>query len=234
MRLEELWEKYSPTSQLNYSALPEEIRNRGTVLHYNPNEIVMNRGDFPAYIYFIISGVAFGSRNYNDGNNYFYFTMNHSNGCPGLLEILAHKSKIIATVVAATDLTVLKIDSAIIYEYLMTNIEMLYNCTFTVAEDLYKSSGNSGLLYYQQGIDRVRYYLVQYYLLNYETSSDPLVVKPDYQTIASNIGISVRTVVRSIQKLKQLGEVSSCKRKITISAQQYARSMAVIQPLLYT
>lgn len=233
MRLEELWNRYSPTSQLNYASLPENIREQGTVLHYKSNEVVMNRGDFPAYIYFIIDGIALGSRNYKDGNSFFYFTMNHTNGCPGLLEILAHKSRVIATVVAATDLTVLKINSAIIYEYLMTDIAMLYNCTYTVANDLYTSSGNSGLLYYQQGIDRVRYYLVQYYLLHHESDAAPLIVEPDYQTIASNIGISVRTVVRSIQKLKELGEVSSCKRKITISSQQHSRSMAQIQPLLY-
>ena len=59
-----------------------------------------------------------------------------------------------------------------------------------------------------------------------------LVVEPDYQTLASNIGLSVRTVVRCVQKLKQADEVSSFRRKLTITSAQHARSMAEIQPLL--
>lgn len=57
-------------------------------------------------------------------------------------------------------------------------------------------------------------------------------MEPDYQTLASNIGLSVRTVVRCVQKLKQTDEISSLRRKLTITPAQHARSMAKIQPLL--
>lgn len=77
----------------------------------------------------------------------------------------------------------------------------------------------------------MRYYLVQYYLLHH-LEEDILVVEPDYQVLASNIGLSVRTVVRCVQKLKQLDEITSCRRKLTISPGQHERSMSRIQPLL--
>jgi len=231
MRLEELWVKYDSYDQFNYSILPKELRERGSIVRFRPKEAIINQGDFPRYIFFIIEGVAFGTRNYSDGNNYHYFTLTPSTGCIGLLEVIARKQKAVATVIAATDMKLLKLDSAVAYEYLMTHIEILRNCAYIVSSDLYQRSGNDGFLYYKKGIDRVRYYLVQYYLMHHQ-EEEVLVVEPDYQALASNIGLSVRTVVRCVRKLKQTEEISSWHRKITISPAQHARIMSVIQPLL--
>lgn len=230
-QLQSLWEKYSSYHQFNLSVLPEEIKAQGVRITYKPHSVILTRGVFPQYIYFFESGIALGTRHYNDGNNYYYFRISPQTGCAGLLEVLARETRTVATIVASTEVTVLRINSAIIYEYLMNNIEMLYNCTYIVAHDLYQRSGNDGLLYYQNGADRVRYYLVQYYMLHSDHKAD-LTVADDYQTIASNIGVSVRTVVRSIQKLKESGEVSSVKKKITLSASQYQMMMERVDQLL--
>lgn len=233
MRLEDLWDKYNSYNQFNHSILPDELKERGTTVRYRPNEIIICQGDFPRYIFFIMEGVAFGTRNYNDGNNYRYFTLTPSTGSIGLLEVIAHKPRAVATVIAATDMKILKIDSAAAYEYIAGHMDMLRRCAYILADDLYQRSGNDGFLYYKKGLDRVRYYLVQYYLMHYSGQS-ALTVEPDYQTLASNIGLSVRTVVRCVQQLKQMDEITSCRRKLTITPAQHARSMSEIQPLLPT
>ena len=232
MRLEELWKKYSPYNQFNLSVLPEEIKSQGVRLTYEPHSVIISRGEFPKYIYFIESGTALGTRDYKDGNNYYYFRITSKTGSVGLLEVLAHEPQTIATVVASTRVTVLRISSAVIYEYLMTHLDMLYYCTYIVAHDLYQRSGNDGILYYQRGIDRVRFYLVQYYMLH-ASKGQKILVEPDYQTIASNIGVSVRTVVRSIQKLKELGEITSVRKKIYISERQQLIMLEEIEQLVH-
>ena len=209
----------------------KELKEKGIPVTYRPNEVIINQGDFPRHIFFIIEGIAFGTRNYNDGNNYRYFTLTPSTGSIGLLEVVAHKPRAVATVIAATDMKMLKLDSAVAYEYITNHTEMLRRCAYIVADDLYQRSGNDGFLYYKRGLERVRYYLVQYYLMHH-TGEEALIVEPDYQTLASNIGLSVRTVVRCVQKLKQTDEISSLRRKLTITPAQHARSMAKIQPLL--
>ena len=231
MRLEELWSKYGSYNQFNYSILPEELKEKGIPVTYRPNEVIINQGDFPRYIFFIIEGIAFGTRNYNDGNNYRYFTLTPSTGSIGLWEVVAHKPRAVATGIAATDMKMLKLDSAIAYEYITNNTDMLRRCAYIVADDLYQRSGNDGFLYYKKGLERVRYYLVQYYLMHH-LDEEALTVEPDYQTLASNIGLSVRTVVRCVRSLKQMDEIASYHRKLTITPAQHARSMAKIQPLL--
>lgn len=232
MNLRELWKKYDSYDQFNISVLPEEIRAQGVRLFYPTGSVIISLGDSPDYVYFIESGVAIGTRDYNDGNNYFYFRITNENGSVGLLEVLARKERCVATVVAETEVSALRISSAVIYEYLMKHIDMLYRCTYIVANDLYQRSANDGILYYQKGIDRVRYYLVQHYALHAE-SGQCLVVQTDYQTIASNIGVSVRTVVRSVGRLKELSEISVSKKKITISQEQHEKMQLAIRPLIY-
>ena len=229
MRLEELWKKYSPYNQFNLSVLPEEIKSQGVRLTYEPHSVIISRGEFPKYIYFIESGTALGTRIIRTAT-ILYFRIT-SKPVPWTLEVLAHEPQTIATVVASTRVTVLRISSAVIYEYLMTHLDMLYNCTYIVAHDLYQRSGNDGILYYQRGIDRVRFYLVQYYMLH-ASKGQKILVEPDYQTIASNIGVSVRTVVRSIQKLKELGEITSVRKKIYISERQQLIMLEEIEQLV--
>ena len=55
----------------------------------------------------------------------------------------------------------------------------------------------------------------------------------DYQTIANNIGVSVRTVVRSIRILKEQEENTSIRKKIFISPEQYQTMLEAILPLLH-
>ena len=128
MRLEELWLQYSSYNQFNYSILPEELKEKGITVKFRPNEVIISQGDFPRYIYFIMEGIAFGTRNYHDGKNYRYFTLTPSTGSIGLLEVVAHKPRAVATVIAATDMKMLKLDSAIAYEYITNHTEMLRRC----------------------------------------------------------------------------------------------------------
>lgn len=233
MQLEELWEKYREYDCFNLSVLPEHILKQGVRVTYPPRSVILNRGEFPKYIYFLESGIALGTRDYNDGNNYYYFQIGTENGCLGLLEVLSHQPKVVATVVAGTEVTVLRISSAVIYDYIMNSPEMLFRCLHIVSNDLYQRSGSDGLLYYRRGIDRVRYYLVQYCSLHGE-AGQTVRVSADYQTIASNIGVSVRTVVRSIRALKEQEEISSVRKKILISPEQYQTMLEAILPLLHS
>lgn len=231
-QLQTLWKKYSAYSKFNLSVLPEEIKAQGVRLVYQPQSFITTRGAFPEYIYFMESGIALGCRQYHTGNNYYYFKLTPDDGTIGLLEILSRESQCVATVIASTEVTVLRISSSVIYEYLMTHPDMLQSCIYIVSRDLYQRSANDGLLYYQSGIDRMRYYLVQYYDLYFDHQSE-LAVSEDYQTIADSIGISVRTVVRSVQKLKDLGEITSIKKKIYISPRQYQIMLEKINQLVH-
>ena len=225
MKLKDLWNYYSEDGIFNFSALPEELAARGSKIEYQPNSIVVSRGDFPENIYFILEGVVAGVREYSNGNTYSYFRLDPSNGSIGLLEVLAKREKYIATIVTVTKVKALRLDSAIVYHEIMENISSLRKCSNMLSDDLYQRSGNDGVMYYLSGLDRVRYFLTNYYASHPEKRNEKgqMFVDAAYQEIANAIGMSIRTVGRNLQKLRDFGEIKSEKKRILIGEKQYEK-----------
>ena len=86
---------------------------------------------------------------------------------------------------------------------------------YLLADDLYKRSANDGLYYYYSGIDRLRLWLVNFYYSN--NGEDYLTVDISYEEIGHQIGVSTRTVGRSVKILKETEELSVRNKKIVLS-----------------
>lgn len=228
MNLKELWKHYSEDGVFNIEALPEELIAKGTRVEYKPNSVMVSKGEFPANIYFILEGNVAGVREYSNGNVYSYFRLDEKNGSIGLLEILAKQEKYIATIVTVTEVKALRIDSAVVYRAIMEDIGFLRKCSNMLSDDLYKRSGNDGVFYYLSGIDRVRYFLTNYYNDHPERKNEKgqMIVQAEYQEIANTIGMSIRTVGRNLQRLRETDEIRSERKKIVIGQKQYENLMS--------
>lgn len=228
MNLKELWKHYSEDGVFNIEALPEELIAKGTRVEYKPNSVMVSKGEFPANIYFILEGNVAGVREYSNGNVYSYFRLDETNGSIGLLEILAKQEEYIATIVTVTEVKALRIDSAVVYRAIMEDIGFLRKCSNMLSDDLYKRSGNDGVFYYLSGIDRVRYFLTNYYNDHPERKNEKgqMIVQAEYQEIANTIGMSIRTVGRNLQRLRETDEIRSERKKIVIGQKQYENLMS--------
>lgn len=220
--LKKYWDIYSEETSFNASVITDFLQENGQELNYKAGSVIVLGGDFPSDVYFIKEGMGVGKRNYEDGNEYVYFQVDQTNGNLGLLEVLARKEMYISTVTCLTDVVVIKVPSYLLYKEIMENQELLRRCTVLLAEDLYRTSGNEGLLYRFQGVDRVRHYLIKYYE-EHGSNDSAVEVQKQYQDIAFELGISVRTVGRSIKKLKESGEIISHNRSVFIGADHYRK-----------
>lgn len=225
MRLIDLWKSYEVYGDFNIYSLPDELIKKGTQVEYKSNSILVSRGEFPDSIYFIQEGIVAGIREYINGNTYNYFQLDDKNGSIGLLEILAKQEKYIATIISVTNVKALKIDSAIVYQAIMEDTDLLRKCTNLLSNDLYQRSGNDGVLYYLPGIDRIRYFLIAYYESHQDMANEKgqITVDAEYQVIANGIGMSIRTVGRNLQKLKISEEIRSSKKKILLGRKEYEK-----------
>src|SRR5699024_6997384 len=140
--LEKLWEKYAAETEFNYTTIAQLIEGHGTRITYEPDNVIVSRGDFPQYVYFVIDGIAVGLRDYEDGRDYSYFQVDKLNGNIGLLEVLARKDKYIATITSMTKIQLMRVHASVVYEKIMTDISLLRRCSALLAEDLYNRSGN--------------------------------------------------------------------------------------------
>lgn len=228
MKLEKLWRKYKSDGDFNLQALPESLVKQGVLVEYEKNSILVSRGERPDYIYFIQEGMVAGIREYANGSTYSYFQLNSTNGSVGLLEILAGKEHYIATLSTITRVKALRINAALVYQTIMEENELLRKCINLLADDLYMRSGNDGIMYYMSGVDRVRFFLLTYYEGHQKNSEGDVLVEAEYQDIANGIGMSIRTVGRNLQKLKETGELKNIQKKIIMGKQQYEKLQANI------
>lgn len=203
--------------------LPGALQRQAETILFSACSLIVTRGEMPSYIYFIQSGIVAGVREYENGNEYNYFRLDNANGCIGLLELLAQETRYVASIICMTEVTAACIDAAAVYCAIMQDINLLRRCTALLASDLYQRSGSDGAC----GIDRVRYYLIAYFEEN-SKHGDSVIVREEYQDIASHIGMSVRTVGRNIQKLRQSGEILSKNRHILMTREQYLKIVQAV------
>ncbi|MCB5954577.1 Crp/Fnr family transcriptional regulator [Enterococcus sp. CWB-B31] len=227
--LREKWQHYNQKSTINFSSIENKGVEQYPVICFEPKETIIMRGDFPEYVYFILSGIVVGARNYEDGNEYDYFQLEKSNGSVGLLEILAQKEETIATITCLTKVEAVRVPSSVVYEWVMEDIELLQLSAGLLAKDLYDRSGNDGLLYRFEGVNRLRYFLVSYYEEKRNSEVKLVEVQETREKIGNKLGMSVRTVGRSLRNLRENHEIISEQRKIYIGVEEYHRLKEQLQ-----
>lgn len=219
MDLSKEWKRYDVSGKNIFDLLPDEILGHGITIECKANSVLLTAGDFPKYIYIIKSGQFQGLRQNPDGDSYYYFKL-YPGETIGLIEVFAKEMESVATIVSLTDSSLWRIDSAKLYVYIMSDILLLQHCIFLMSKYLYNKSNTHGQLYYRAGIDRVKSFFINYYEMNSFDSQD-IVISRDYQDIANSIGVSLRTVGRSIQKLKKQHLITSFNKKLLMTKQQY-------------
>lgn len=225
-KLQDKWQEYGRDKLFNYSKIQHKITDEYPVVTFEPKSSIVVRGDFPEYVYFILSGVAVGTRNYQDGNEYDYFQLSKSNGSIGLLEILAQKEQMIATVTSLSKVRAIRVPANVVYGWVMEDIELLRLSANLLAEDLYHRSSNDGLFYRYKGIDRLRHFLVSYYDEHSKDKNGVVEVFETREKIGNKMGLSVRTVGRSLKRLRDNQEIMSSDRKTMIGKKEYQRLKA--------
>ena len=222
-RLKNMWEIYGSEKRFNYARIQDRLGENHPTMRFRANEPIVMRGEFPTYIYFICSGVAVGVRDYEDGSEYDYFQLDKTKGSVGLIETLAQKEEIIATITCLTDVEVVRVPSATVYQWIMQDLDLLRLSANLLADDLYHRSGRDGFFYQLHGADRLRYYLVEYYDKHVKSEETLVEVKEFREKIGNKLGMSVRTVGRALKKLRESQEIVSIDRKIYVGPKERQR-----------
>lgn len=220
VNMNQVWSQFDVSYGVALDLLPAALTPRCTRKKYAPEDVIINEGDTLRYVYFIESGVVDGMKRFENGKDYQYFKLDRFNGAIGLLELFSRQSTIIATIIAKTNVSILRIPADELYLFAMNDLPLLRKISWHIANDLYRDSGLNGKLFYLNGEERVCFYLADYFQKNSYPQSF-VVVKQSYQTIANHIGVSQRTVVRAVRDLREQGLCTMSGKYIRISREQY-------------
>ncbi len=219
-KIESVWKQFDISYGNALELLPPSLVACCTKRNYTPNEMIVSEGDSLEYVYFIESGIVDGMKRFESGKDYQYFKLDRSNGAIGLLELFSRKNEIIATILAKTNVSILRIPADELYAFAMNDLPLLRKISYHIANDLYVDSGLNGKLFYLNGFERVCFYLTDYFQKNVGAQAF-VIVGHSYQAIANHIGISQRTVVRSVRDLREQELCAMSGKHIRISREQF-------------
>ena len=219
-KIESVWRRFDISYGNALDLLPQSLATSCMRRNYAPGEVIVSEGDSLEYVYFIESGIVDGMKRFENGKDYQYFILDRSNGAIGLLELFSRKNEIIATILAKTNVSILRISADELYTFAMNDLPLLRKISYHIANDLYVDSGLNGKLFYLNGFERVCFYLTDYYQKNADSQSF-VIVRQSYQAIANHIGVSQRTVVRSVRELREQRQCTMSGKHIRITRDQF-------------
>lgn len=210
-----------------FKNMPPQLYNRYTIRTHKPGTIIHQKDFKLDYFGIIAKGEHRVINEFQNGNIYM-IEKNEPIDFIGEVAILAGMEKTSVTIETLTETTVVYFSRKDFEYWISQDIDFLRLVSRKVAFKLYRSSYNRGArLFYPPHFILLDYILKQAALLGIETKKEVIISKTR-QELFEECGISVKTLNRTIAKLKEDGVVSITKGKLSLTLDQYIRSQDII------
>lgn len=227
MTFDEVMEKV-PQLKSYLINMPKELKNKFVVKIYPPGEIIHHQQTDCNYFGIVASGEHRVINLFEDGN-IFMIEKNEPIDFIGEVTILAGMRQTSVTLETITESVIMYIPRADFEKWIQKDIHFLRIVSQKVALKLYRSSSNRGAkLFYPP------HFLLLDYLIQYAQQEDIqkckcLIVKKTRQELYEETGITVKTINRTVAKLKQDEVISIIKGKISMTYEQYKLAKKTIK-----
>lgn len=202
--------------------MPEELKSCFTVRIYPAGSIIHQKHLNLQHFGIICDGDTRVINEFENGNVYM-IEKNEPVDFIGEVTILAGMQETSVTIEALTSCTAMMFTRKDFEDWISRDIHFLKLVASHVAYKLYRSSFHNGAkLFYPPN------FLILDYILKYVNDigfekDNIVLIKKTRQDLNEELGITVKTINRTIQKLKEAGVISLSKGKISMSKEQYQK-----------
>lgn len=227
MTLTEL-EAAAPALKEYTKNMPEDIRSRCTVRTHAAGSIIHQKNMELGYFGIVAKGENRVINEFENGN-VFMIERNEPIDFIGEVTILAGKPRTSVTIETTTESTIIYISRKDFEDWIAKDIYFLRLVSAKVAFKLYRSSYNRGArLFYPP------HYLLLHYLLQYADrhrilEKGQITLPLTRQELFEEIGVTVKTINRTVTRLKSDGLLGVSKGKLTLTLEQYEKAAAYVK-----
>ena len=218
MNLDELIARF-PDVKTYFEYMPPELHNRYTIRTYAPGTIIHQK-DYPLNYFGIVCSGDHRVINEFENGNVFMIEKNEAIDFIGEVTILAGKEKTSVTIETLTECVVFLISRADFEMWISRDIHFLRLVSHKIAYKLYRSSYNRGAKLFYPPTFLFLDYLVKYALSHDIDHLGEITLKKTREGIREELGMTVKTINRTITKLKSDGLIGIRKRKVTLNLEQ--------------
>ena len=219
MTLEELIETY-PEVETYFKNMPEELKTRYTIRKFPPGTIIHQK-DYPLDYFGIVCSGDHRVINEFENGNVFMIEKNEPIDFIGEVTILAEKPLTSVSIETLTECVVFMISREDFEMWIAQDIHLLRLAAHKIAYKLYRSSYTRGArLFYPPTFLFLDYMLKFASAHNIEKKGE-VILRKTREGIREELGMTVKTINRTITKLKEDGLIDTRKGKVVMSLEQY-------------
>ncbi len=196
--------------------MPESIRQLISYRTFLPGEVVVRKGERADHVFILTKGTTRVSNEFASGQRYS-FAKQTVPDLIGDLEVLAEQKYFSATNEAVTTCEVIAMSANTFKQWMKRDNHFACAIAKMLAKKMYPTSNENGRIKFQPSIQRLQQYLIK--RLD-DSPSELFVLHNNRQQIADEIGTSVKTVNRGVNKLREADFISLFHGKISINPEQ--------------
>lgn len=208
--------------------MPKELKNKFVVKVHPPGTIIHDQNT-ELNVFGIVASGEHRVINLFDNGNIFMIEKNEPIDFIGEVTILAGMPKTSVTIETITESIIMYIPRKDFEEWIKKDIHFLTLVSQKVALKLYRSSSNRGAKLFYPPHFLLLDYLLQFAQKEKIQKDQTIIIKKTREELYEEIGVSVKTINRTIPKLKEDGVISIVKGKISISYEQYKLAKKMIK-----
>lgn len=207
--------------------MPSYLKDR-FVIKVHPPGFIIHQQDSPLDYFGIVASGEHRVINSFENGNIFMIEKNEPIDFIGEVTILANMPKTSVTIETTTESIILYISRKEFEDWIAQDIHFLRLVSAKVALKLYRSSYNRGAkLFYPPQFLMLDYFVQEAQKLHILENKQVL-FKQTRQQFQEEIGINVKTINRTIAKLKEEKLISIQKGKIKMNLEQYKKAQKKI------
>lgn len=208
--------------------MPKELKNKFIVKVHPPGTIIHDQNT-ELNVFGIVASGEHRVINLFDNGNIFMIEKNEPIDFIGEVTILAGMPKTSVTIETITESIIMYISRKDFEEWIKKDIHFLTLVSQKVALKLYRSSSNRGAKLFYPPHFLLLDYLLQFAQKEKIQKDQTIIIKKTREELYEEIGVSVKTINRTIPKLKEDGVISIVKGKISMSYEQYKLAKKMIK-----
>lgn len=208
--------------------MPKELKSKFIVKVHPPGTIIHDQHT-ELNIFGIVASGEHRVINLFENGNIFMIEKNEPIDFIGEVTILAGMPKTSVTIETITESIIMYISRKDFEEWIKKDIHFLTLVSQKVALKLYRSSSNRGAKLFYPPHFVLLDYLIHFLRKEKIQKGETIILKKTREELHEELGISVKTINRTIPKLKEDGVISITKGKISMTYEQYRLAKKTIK-----
>lgn len=224
MNWDELMER-APKLQEYIKNMPPDIRSRCTIRVLPPGQIIHQKNYELDYFAFVCCGDHRAINEFENGNVYM-IEKNEAIDFVGEVTILAGQPRTSVTLETITECVLLQMPRKDFERWITEDINILLLIARKVAFKLYRSSSKNGATLFYPPNFLLLEYMVQYADKHMTGHKTTVTIPFTRNQLEEELGINIKTLNRTIKKLKDTDMIGIVKGKLIFTKAQYDKAIA--------